>query len=95
MGPLDAVWHLLNLFGAALGMGVIVPSLAKLCWRRELRAAPWVALAGWVAASGALVTVLGLVISGRDGRMGSYLALVVASALALWWRGWGPGSKRG
>lgn len=89
MGPLDAVWHLLNLFGAALGMGVIVPSLAKLCWRHELRTVPWRALAAWVAASAALVTVAGLVLTGRDGRMATYLAMVGASALALWWRGWG------
>ena len=29
----------------------------------------------------------GLAVFGRDGRMATYAALVVASALALWWAG--------
>lgn len=93
MGPLDAIWHLLNLFGAALGMALIAPSLAKLLWWRELRAVPWRALAAWVGGSAAAVTVAGLVLTGRDGRMATYAAMVLASAAALWWRGWGRGRR--
>jgi hypothetical protein len=87
MGPLDAIWHLLNLFGPALGLGLIAPSLAKLLWRRELAKVRWTALAGWVAGAGAAVQVGGLVLLGRDGRMATYAALVLACAVALWWRG--------
>ena len=87
MGPLDALWHLLNLFGPAVGMALIAPSLAKFLWRRELRPVPWRALAGWVASAGAVVQLAGLVLWGRDGRMATYAALVLATAGALWWRG--------
>lgn len=97
MGALDLLWHLLNLFAPALGMAVVAPSLAKLVWRRELAAACWRDLAAWVGGVDAAVLVLGLVIEGRDGRMTTYGALVLATAATLWWRGWRhpPGRQRG
>jgi len=88
MGPLDALWHVLNLLTPALGMGLIAPALAKLLWRKDLRGVRWWALARWTAAAGALALLAGLVLTGRDGRMATYAAMVLASALALWWRGW-------
>ncbi|MFM7505876.1 MAG: hypothetical protein ACKO3M_04820 [Rubrivivax sp.] len=36
MGPLDAAWHLANLFLPALMLGAIAAALAKLVWRRQL-----------------------------------------------------------
>lgn len=88
MGPFDALWHVLNLLAPALGVGLIAPALAKLLWRQALRGVRWWPLARWTAAACALVLVAGLVITGRDGRMATYVAMVGASALALWWRGW-------
>lgn len=87
MGPIDAFWHLLNLFAPAIGLGLIAPTLAKLLWRRALAAVAWRALAQWVAGAGVAVTLAGLVLLGRDGRMATYAALVLATAAALWWRG--------
>ena len=87
MGPLDALWHLLNLFGPAVGLGLIAAALAKLAWRRELAAVRWAALALWAAAAAAIATVAGLVLLGRDGKMATYGAMVLGAALALWWRG--------
>jgi hypothetical protein len=87
MGPLDALWHLLNFFAPALGVASISAALAKLIWRRELAQISWRALFGWSAGAGALALVGGLVLFGRDGRMGTYGALVLACALALWWTG--------
>jgi len=87
MGPLDALWHLLNLFGPPLGLALIAPGLAKLLWRRELAKVPWQALAGWVAGVCAAVQLGGLLLLGRDGRMATYAALVLACTGALWWRG--------
>ena len=66
---------------------MIAPSLAKLLWRRELATVRWQVLAGWVAGAGALVQLGGLVLLGRDGRMATYAALVLAATGALWWRG--------
>jgi threonine/homoserine efflux transporter RhtA len=87
MGPLDALWHLLNLFGPALGVGLLAPALAKLLWRTELRAMPWKTLAQRCVAAGMVVTLAGLVLLGQDGRMTTYAALVAACAATLWWTG--------
>ena len=47
MGPLDALWHLLNLLLPAVGLGLIAASLAKLLWRAALAPVAWRRLAGW------------------------------------------------
>lgn len=88
MGPVDAFWHLSNLFGPALGMALLAPSLAKGLWRQELRAVRWLSLVGWTLGACALVVLAGLVLTGHDGRMSTYAALVLVAAVVLWWRCW-------
>jgi vacuolar-type H+-ATPase subunit I/STV1 len=87
MGPIDAFWHFANLIAPGLGLGLIAAALAKLLWRRELAAVPWRRLATWAASASIVALLAGLVISGRDGRMGTYGAMVMACAAALWWTG--------
>ena len=87
VGPLDAFWHLLNFFAPALGIGLCLPLLAKLVWRRDLKGVPWRHLARWTTCLAALAWVAALVIFGKDGRIASYGMLVAASALSLWWVG--------
>lgn len=94
MGPLDALWHLLDFFAPALAVGALGATLAKLCWRRELAAVPWRRLAGWGCAGAALTLLVMLVVSGRDGRMLNYGAMTLSCALGLWWAGFGPASSR-
>jgi hypothetical protein len=93
MGPLDAIWHLINLVLPALGVGLFAAGLAKLLWRRELKGVAWgrLALAGGLAA--ALCLMAGLLVLGRDGRMVTYAGVVFSTALALWWTGFGPGRR--
>jgi len=93
MGPLDALGHLANLFVPALALGALAAALAKLLWRRELAGVGWLRLAGSACAACALVTLAGLVLFGRDGKMATYGAMVVACAVMLWWRGFGPGRR--
>ncbi len=93
MGPLDALWHVSNLFLPALGLGALAAALAKLLWRRELASVAWKRLAAPACAACAAVTLLGLVLLGRDGKMATYGAMVVACALTLWWQGFGPGRR--
>jgi hypothetical protein len=93
MGPLDAFWHLLNFFVAPLGIGAIAATLAKLVWRRDLAGVRWRRLAGWAGAAAAAASVAGLMALGRDGRMATYGAMVVACAGAMWWVGFGPGRR--
>jgi len=90
MGVLDAIWHLLNLLAPAIGLGLIASAGAKLLWRRELAGVRWRRLAQWACLASAIALLAGLVISGRDGRMATYGAMVLACAAALWWSGFGP-----
>jgi len=87
LGPIDAFWHLLNLFGPAAGLGLITPALAKLLWRGDLKSVAWPGLALRVFAVCAAVTVAGLVVFGHDGKIATYAAMVGACALSLWWFG--------
>jgi hypothetical protein len=87
MGLFDALWHLLNFFAAALVVGCLAATLTKLLWRRQMTGVSLTRLAAWACGAGALVTVGGLVVLGRDGRMATYAAMVLACALALWWAG--------
>ncbi|MBP6776633.1 MAG: hypothetical protein KA151_05175 [Piscinibacter sp.] len=89
MGAIDAVVHFASFFLPALGLGAISAALAKLVWRGELRAVRWMRLAGWSAGAAAAVLLAGLVVFGRDGMMATYAGMVVASAIAMMWAGFG------
>lgn len=93
MGPLDAFWHLLNFLLPALGLGMLSAAGAKLLWRRELAGMAWARLARDASLAAAAMLVGGLVAFRHDGRMATYAAMVVACALMLWWRGFGPGRR--
>lgn len=87
MGPLDALWHLLNLLAPALGVGLFASAVTKLLWRRDLKGVAWTRLSLWACSVSALALLAGLVVFGRDGKMASYGAMLAACALSLWWQG--------
>jgi hypothetical protein len=87
MSPIDALWHLLGLFLPALATGALAAAAAKALWRAELKGSRWSRLVLWSGGAGSLALLAGLVVLGRDGRMLSYAAMLVAAALALWWAG--------
>ena len=93
MGPLDALWHVGNLFVPALGLGALAAALAKLLWRRELATVTFQRLAGPACAACAATVLVGLVLLGRDGKMATYALMVVVCALTLWWQAFGPGRR--
>jgi hypothetical protein len=93
MEPLAFLNHLVNFFVPAVALGAMAAALAKLSWRADLAAQPWWRMASWAAAANAVVTLAGLAWFGRDGRMATYAVMVVATAITLWWRGFGPGRR--
>lgn len=89
MNALDALIHLMNFVLPPLLLGGIAALLAKLAWRRALKPVPWLRLAGWASGAAALALVGGLLLTGRDGAMATYGAMVLACAAVLGWAGWG------
>ena len=87
MSPLDALWHLANFFGPAIGVGLIASALCKLVWWKALRSVAFSGMALWAILAGAIALVIGLVIFGHDGRMTTYGLLVLACVGGLWWGG--------
>jgi hypothetical protein len=92
LGPLDAIWHLLNFFGPAFGVGCLGAVIAKLIWRAELRTRSVIRLAAWSTGAAALGLVVALVVFGRDGRVWGYAVLLACAALGLWWAAFGARS---
>ena len=87
MGFFNALNHLLNFFLPALTMALLVPTLARLVWRAELKGKAWSGQVKWSALANAGVLIVGLVLTGQDGAVATYGGLVLASALVVWWTG--------
>ena len=90
MGPIDTLWHLLNFFAPAFGVGLLTALMAKLLWRRSLKSASLKRLSVWAITGSALALLAGLIVFGSDGKMLTYGAMVLACALSVWWAGFGP-----
>ena len=95
MSLLQQFWHVLNFLAPALMTGAIASALAKLIWRRDLAGTSWLVLALWAGLAGDLALVAGLWLTGRDGSMVSYGAMVAAVSLAIWLLGFGPLRTKG
>jgi len=86
MEPLGLFWHLVDFVLPAAAVGALSAALCKGLWRRSLARVPWFTLAWQSAAAGLAVLVAGLALTGHDGKMVTYAALVVACALVPWFR---------
>ena len=84
MDALDLFWHLANFVLPAIAVGALTAAFCKAIWRRSLARTSWFTLAWQASAAGLAVLVAGLVITGHDGRMATWAALVVACALVPW-----------
>ena len=82
------VLHLFNFVLPALAMAVFMPSAGR--WVMGPGGWPWARRMAVHAVLGLLVLVAGLVLQGHDGKMSTYIALILLAATAEWamHRGW-------
>ena len=84
MGLLDLSLHLLSFLAPAFALALLVAFGGRLVLPRNTPPQRW-----WVAvavnfAAGSAALVAGLVLFGRDGKMLTYAAVVLAVATAQW-----------
>lgn len=76
--------HLLSFVAPAFFIALVLASGARLVWRQSTHLLPWYLTAGVNALLGILVLALGVVLSGQDGRMGTYASVVLAMGTCQW-----------
>lgn len=87
MGPLDALWHLLNFLAPPLCVALILVGLAKgLVWRRLLANAPWRRLWAECALLGLVGQIGALLVLGAEGKLAGYALWLGLLSLPLAWR---------
>ena len=87
MQPSDAFWHITNFFAPAVVLGAIAAAATKLIWRRELGGVGGLRLWAWASGAAAIASIGGFLVFERDGRMATYVAMVIGCAAALWLAG--------
>jgi hypothetical protein len=85
MGVTDVLWHLLGFLAMPVLLAMSAATLVKGVWRRELAAQPWWRMVARASGAAVLAAVVGLVVTGRDGAMLTYAAMLLACAAVLWW----------
>jgi len=90
MDPLSFLNHLLNFLAPAFAVAVGLVACSHVFMRKRARPHGWLAPIALHFAVGAAVLAAGLAVWGRDGRMLTYAALVLACASSqwLWLRAW-------
>ncbi|OYQ39373.1 hypothetical protein CHU94_18560 [Rhodoferax sp. TH121] len=85
MGPLDLLNHLLNFAAPALAVGLVLAFLAPVFMKNKALDRTRTAQVAINFVVGLLALLAGLLFFGRDGKMASYAALVLATAASQWW----------
>ncbi|MEO7390536.1 MAG: hypothetical protein ABIU58_00050 [Ramlibacter sp.] len=84
MGPLDLVFHLLGFAAPAVSVAVMVALAARVLAPGKGQSLSWWAQTAISSIAGSVVLVAGLWYFGADGKMDTYLALVLAVASCEW-----------
>ena len=95
MAPLDQLLHLLNFFYPAFALGALLALLGCVFSRNRPLAPVFVAKTAINTIAGGVALLAGLWLFGRDGKMATYGALVVACASTQCWVRLGAGRARG
>lgn len=86
-----ALWHFLNFLAAPVFIGLAASLMARVLWWRGMAGVSTLRMWAWSAGLGVLAALAALVVLGRDGKILSYSAMVLACAAGLWWAGFGRG----
>jgi hypothetical protein len=78
-------WHLVGFLVPSVGLGLISTLLVRWGWQRAARQVGGVRLAAVSVSACLLAALVALVVTGRDGTMIGYGAMVGACALSQWW----------
>ncbi len=85
MGPLDLINHLLNFAAPAVFMGLFMALVAPRVLRSGSGKSTFAVRAAVNSLAGVSAMAAGLWFFGNDGKMASYLVLVLASAASQFW----------
>jgi hypothetical protein len=87
MGPFDLLNHLLNFVAPALFVGTLLALLGPVFIRNRPAAPELYAQAAINSGAGAIALAAGLWFFGRDGKMASYGAMLLACAFSQGFQG--------
>jgi hypothetical protein len=87
VGPIDLAIHLLSFAAPAFAVALLVTLLARLVLPRGPQSMGWGASFALNFIAGLVVLGLGLWFFGRDGKMATYAAMVLAVGTAQWLSG--------
>ena len=87
MGPLDFLTHLLSFAAPAFAVAVLVTLLARLLLPRNPQRPGWLVCLALNFVAGVAALGVGLWYFGRDGKMVTYAAMVLAVATCQWLSG--------
>jgi hypothetical protein len=76
--------HALNFLAPALWLALLLPLASRIFFKKRSAAHVIRGQVALIFVVGALVLLIGLVVFGHDGKMLTYLALVLAGASAQW-----------
>lgn len=93
MGFFALLNHVINFAAPALWLALLMPLLGRIFMKNRPVALTFIAQAAIHLAAGVVVLLLGLALFGRDGKMLTYLALVLAVASSQWGMQGGRRSK--
>jgi hypothetical protein len=84
MGILDALFHSLGFMLPALFMALVLPLTGRFFKQKRPLPGKYAAQSAIIFIVCLLVLIAGLLITGRDGKMLSYAAMVLAAASTQW-----------
>ncbi len=84
MDPLALLNHVINFAAPAVWLALLLPWLTRFLFRKSRSRFPLLKQAAFIFMAGLLVLLVGLALLGQDGKMMTYLALVITASTGQW-----------